>query len=254
MASTVDSLRNSLKVLARVQPSENIKDPDVDQAITDAMTQHNVLYSVSTLPDVEVEAVLTLGWIKLCFIRASNYASQTDVSGGSFQQEAQSPFNKCLRLASQLEKRYKQLVTGLELDNNSGTITVSDVFRKSDLMDGIVPATLSPALPPILLSLVSSSGTTIILSWETRLDANWKESYLYCVEAATLYEEWNFNSATGVPRITDNATKALTLTDGSVKSAKVLSVNNLVINHFILVGRSLSDKYVWSNELIVPAF
>ena len=60
MASTVDSLRNSLKVLARVQSSENLKDTDVDQAITDAMAQHNVLYSVSTLPDVEIEAVLKL--------------------------------------------------------------------------------------------------------------------------------------------------------------------------------------------------
>ena len=68
--ATLASMVSTLKEVANISANDRITDDRLGAFISQAVVQHNPLYTLSTLPVREEEPVLTLAWIKVCLKRA----------------------------------------------------------------------------------------------------------------------------------------------------------------------------------------
>lgn len=257
--AVLSTLRDSLKRQARVQPSENFTDPDVEGFINAALREHNSNYTIGTLPAAEEELVLLLGWIRLCHSRAAQWAQAADTGGQArLGQDNDTPFKKNMSLAKSLKLRYDELRIGLGLESKSDVIEVSTSTAQDTWTEAEVPLALSRPLTAPVLSLAAgeslAEGTTYILKWTVERSENFQEWRLFHMAtasngAATIREEWNQFSAAKTPQISDAAALVKTISDQQILCLRVTGVDKSQRNLFLLVAVSRSGKYSYGNEL-----
>lgn len=200
--------------------------------------------------------MLLLAWIKICHYRASRLASANSQSGAAgFGTDRNTPYYKNIDLAKRLQEQYEMLVSrlGVTAITNPGSIHVSELLIANDRLGGAIVPLTKAVVPPITLYLVEADATTITIGWTMTTYKNFVQTHVASIEGAgPLYQQWNFASASGVPRINDLATilKPIIL-DERVRSVRVENVNRALVNRFVVAVMGLDDQWGWSNELIV---
>jgi hypothetical protein len=259
--ATLADLTDKLKRMASVEDSEHIHDDtDLKECLDRALLQHNARLTYDSLPAREEEPFLILAWIGVCFIRASRAAKDGNVSGGSgFGQDRESIYSKNVRLARELKARYDMLCADLEIDTASDGVVVGTLTRADDFDNIVLPLSVAPQPPIVSLKLDPSNqslttGDYYTLSWDFKRFTNFREFRIYHLEGSNpVFEDWNFHSATGIPKVANNALLLNTYARQDVTKLKVQGLNKGagITNRFLIVVRSLSDTYSYSNELIL---
>lgn len=253
--ATVSSLVDQLKALASIQASELFAAGDLNSYMIAALRQHDKNMSAATLPVSEEEPVITLAWIKVCYVRASRYSSQPNVNGASgYGQDRNSPYNKNMDLAKNLMKRYTELVTDLGIEHGGAGVSVGNLIVKDLSFDGLVPLIANPNIPPLLLAETDFGETFSVLDWTFDTFDNFREFLLFhLIGDAPIFQEWNFNSSVGTPKISDNAKKVFSTLDYRATAVKITDLDKTLVNRFLLVVRSRSENFGYSNEITLQS-
>lgn len=254
--ATIATLLEQLRSVARIEDSDNLDQSQLELFLTQAMTQHNTGYTYASLPASEEEAVVILAWIRVCLDRATRAAITPGTSGpNGFGQEGESVYSKNTRLADKLRERYAALTGALRVRSSEG-VTLGTLLRDDDELDAQVPLSASVSPSPVILSAPSGQsdtvGTTHIVEWSSEWYSNFSDYLLFHVEGATsLFQAHNFNSDSGVPRILNGATLVASFSDQDQKSCQISELDKSQTNRFLIVSRSRSGKYSYSNELVL---
>ncbi len=250
--AVIAALVAELTSLARVEPSEGISNDDLTSAVEQALSQHDKFASAATLPTEEEEPVLTLAWVKVCLIRAAIAAKDGNASGGQgFGMDRNTPYQKNMDMAQKLTLRYATLCNQLKIDRNR--VIVGQLFVRDALFDALVPLLQTKNMPRTLLTQVSYAAGILVVRWATEAFDDFLQMIVFTTQGATpLFQEWNNNSGTGIPKILEGAVKLITMTDPTITSLKITGLDNTQTNRVLLVLKSRSLIYGYSNELVVP--
>lgn len=257
--ATLQQLRQRLIQDASITSSENLVFSQLERIISAAITQHNPAYTVSSLPAEEEEAVLLLAWSAVCYRRAAAFAQERDAKGSNgFEHESNTPYRKNIDLAEKLLKRYEIVVSGMGLARSAKGIVVGTILAKENDFGSLTP--LGQANVPMLSLALTvtpevSPITSAVMSWSpVSEDLNDYEVLIFTRTGTDpIFQNWNAESDSGIPRIADGTTLLATVSDMAIKSLKVTDMNRAVANRFIAVARNRSLKYTYSNEVAVAA-
>ena len=261
----------SLKEVANVTANDVISDTLAGTFLTQALAQHNPLYSVASLPAREEEAVQILAWIKVCLKRASNVVSQQTAHGpAGFGQDRETPYRKNMDMVAQLQRHYQAVCGRLGLSNDGTGVTVSFLTTLDDRTDAVTPLSLEPVVGPLVLTVTQSTSNLSIFdfTWNFPAFDNFDSVQLFMVERTvqevddTLYQEWNYESDTGIPRLLNGATLLVTVSRADQKSVRVTELDITKCHRFLAVLKTRSGHYAYSEEYYgiadcipaVPAF
>lgn len=251
--ATMSDLVERLKREAKIEESEGFSDDeDLAVDIADAVARHNPYYTVASLPDSEIGLVMLLAWSKVCLRRATKFAKETDSKGAQgFAADRSTPYTKNIGLAKALEERYKAMADNMGVASSSTAIVQGKLLTKDALLNLVTPTYLNN-VPSVKLTLADSGPDYVVLEWDTREYDDFREFLVFAKEGAAIYQKWNIDSATGTPLILDSATRVADLTQPDQRAIKITGVDRSVeTNHFLVVSRSGSNKYAYSNEVTV---
>ena len=248
-SARLDALAIELEALASVENTESFADalPDYVQA---AIVQHDKGLTIDSLPEAEEECVLTLAWIKVCLVRASKAAQDANITGAAgFGADRNSPYNKNMSLAKDLMARYSTLCSSIQ--PSKSRVVTGQLYVRDQVFDALVPLMMNQSPTKILLSGSVAADNTAILSWTVDQMTDFHEFLLFFMEGTdAIYQQWNNFSALGVARINDGATKVFSYNSPQISSVKATEVDHTKTNRFLLVMRTRSGSYVYSNELV----
>lgn len=251
--ANINELVAELTDLSNVETSEKISTGSLQKYIEDAVKAHDKQLTVQTLPPDEEEPVLTLAWIKVCLIRAAKFSKQSNLAGGQgFGSDSKTPYDKQMNMVKSLTERYSDLCGKLRINRNG--IVLGQLFVRDDIFDAVVPLFETPDMPPIHLSLAQASNNNAIIQWKT--DKNFSDFFqciLIYLESPTdcIFQKWNFDSAVGIPNLNNSAAVLHTFNDPTVLSAKVQNLDMTATHRFMVVWRTRTYRYVYSNEITV---
>ena len=255
MAQLAD-LVATLTDLAIVEPSE-FTSTQLGNYILGALQQHNPSLTLATLPVIEEECVVTLAWIKVCLLRASAAAKQGSVHGASgYGQDRDTPYTKNMNMAKMLRERYVMLCEAADVQNSDGQIVIGQLKVRDQLFDALVPFFVSEDMPDVLLTVDNPTDTTsdfFILHWKMKDFSNFLSFYVYALVGNgtdSIYQAWNYTSATGVPCLNDAATRVVSFNTFDTRACKMTGIDKTVQVRFMIVVRSASNRYAFSNELV----
>ena len=252
------SLRDDLTDWADIQTSEkNLSDTGtLDGIILNALLLHNDQYTLETLPAKEREPVLTLAWVKVCYIRASKFAREAGVSGGNgFGQNRDTPYYKNTALAQSLMARYKELCADLNIPNSKSSIHVSNIKVRDTRLDALVPLLVTENLPLVIATLSDPepSSDYLILTFTFDYFTDYGSHYVYSLEGTTpIFQNWNYASKTEIPYINESATQLIFWTNPQVKALKIVGVDKTQNFRYLVAVRSRAEQYAYSNEVVFP--
>ena len=251
----------SLKEVANVTANDVISDTLAGTFLTQALAQHNPMYSITSLPAREEEVVQILAWIKVCLKRASNVVSQQTAHGpAGFGQDRETPYRKNMDMVAQLQRQYQAVCGRLGLSNDGTGVTTSFLTTLDDRTDAITPLSLEPTVGPLVLTVTQSTTNLSIFdfSWNFPAFDNFDSVQLFMVERTlletddALYQEWNYESDTGIPRLLNGATLLVTISRADQKSVRVTELDFLLRHRFLAVLKTRSGHYAYSEETYVP--
>lgn len=234
---------------------------DLWKVVDGGMSAHNPNYTYATLPSQEEELVMYRAWIIVCLIRANRYAQESNVSATTpgFTQERSTPYTKNISFSAKLEEIYDRKCNLLGINPTpaqANVITVSQALRHSNRLCGaIVPISGAAIQRTISIAASAQTSTTFILTWSGYQE--FSEFYSYNIFALsddtnTLYQSWNNSTNTwAIPLINPNA---VSLWIGYTQTASAIEVSNVdftLTNRYLLVVRSKSNTYLYSNELVL---
>lgn len=264
MATSVplSDLVNDLRFYARIQDSENLKDSsDLNRIVKNAASRHNSSFtltdSTSNIPQKEKNVVLLLAWVLLMRVRASRFAMEANTSQGGFGTDRNTPYHKCMDMAKELERQYKEecLSLGLESYYGSSNNVVSSVVTCESLDLGAQTPIENSAPPPAIVlstdAAVAPDGT-IVVRWTQDFFENF---YSYCVftiaGADPIFQDWNFGGS--YPGINGFSSASNPINDQTIKAVKLTGIPfaALAVNRFLVTCSSKSGKYSYSNEVVV---
>lgn len=257
MATTATALATVMKGRARVQSSEGISDATLESLITAGLTEHNPSLTFATLPTAQEELVILLGWIRLCVVRAGKAAQEGNLSGPSgYGQDRNTPYYKNMDLAKNLRAQYDSLAKslGLAATQETQSVVVSDLLKPAVVHRGEATSEhYTPAPPVPVLALETDLNTEAVLIWTF---PHWDQFYsfiLFTSDSTTeqIYQDWNMASQTTTPRISNLATKLIEWYDNDVRAVKVTDLDRAKDQRFLLVVRSKTDTYSYSNEVVI---
>jgi len=262
--TTLSVLVTELKFNARVQSSEGFTDPgDFQKVVADAVRLHNSTYVATTVsctvPEVEKDVVGLLAWARLCMVRASRFATDSNASGQGWGTDRNTPFYKCLELHKILTAQYTEgcKALGLTVFAGAGAIALSEVTCENLDMGAQTPIEMSLTPPVIRLystptTAVNSNGTLAVY-WEQANYSNFAKTVLVHVTGSTsVYDAGNYASAV-LPRIIDTAAIVGTVTNPDIRALNLtdIAVTPGIINRFLVASVSKSGKYTYSNEIVL---
>lgn len=260
----VDNLIAELKLLAAVETTDGIADTDLKTYFLQAVKQHDRNLDTSdalvNLAPEEEEPVLTLGWIKVCLVRAAKAAKESSVQGvAGYGRNVDSPYAKQMSMAEKLSDRYYKLCERLRLTTNR--VVVGQLFVRDQIFDALVPLLQTANQPRVLLSLATDTSglsdtlNAVVLTWTAENASDFYDLRIYCLTGnVPIFQQWNNTSGTGVPCINDSAVPLLiSERNPSVNTVRITDLDLRVVNRFLIVLRSRSGKYSYSNELVVAA-
>lgn len=261
MNTTLTNLINLLKFWGRVQPSEGFHDPDdLTNIITQAVGLHNSAYVVSssacTVPAKEEYVVTLLAWSLLCTVRATKFANEASIRADGFVSNRDTPFEKNLKLADLLRKRYEEQckIIGLTIFAGAGPVRVSQALSVEADTGAMLPFDISQEPPLVQLTSEGNIGSgTLILVFTTTLFDQFAARYVFHSSGSEpLHQPWNFASAV-FPGVDSAATKLMEIGDQRLRQIKL---TNLVttpgtVHRFLVATKTRSDVNGYSNELVL---
>jgi hypothetical protein len=261
--TTLAAILTDLKRYAQIPSSEAISDSDLEAAIQDAVSQHNAAYTATSsscsVPVEEKFPVVLFSWSLVSVLRASARAGESSGGGPSgFNSDRQSPFAQLMKLANDLKTRYAEACKSLGLSKyaGSGVPVMSEVTCENLDLGVQTPVEMAIPLPaPILSSANQVAGNgELVLSWEFKDNSNFSQYVLFHLSGSSaIYENWNYDSTSGVPLINNNASNLMSTNRMERRATKVLNLSATqgTINRFLLVAVSKSGKYSYSNEVVI---
>lgn len=250
------TLIEKLKDWADVQQSEDFSGTTLGGYITDAIKLHNSSYTLETLPDLEVEPVLTLAWAKLTFVRASKWARQNNTGGQvGFSQNRDTPYYKLTLFADKLKQRYAELCADLGIPDAKSSIKVSNLKVMDTRLDALTPIFATDNLPIVTLTVDDNDEDgELIVSWPRTWFSDFRCVYLFVYQnppsGQTIFQNWNYASKTGVPRINESASLIKTFYDPNDFCVKVTDLDKTNPIRFLLALSSRSVQFGYSNEFV----
>jgi len=265
---TLADLVGDLKFNSQVQTSEGYADPaDYERVIKGAGLKHNSSYVITstecTVPDVERAVLGMLANSDFCLVRAAKVAnSPTLTAPAGFGTDRNTPFYKLMALAKALLQQYEDACKALGLDNYYGSVQGSASTATSETVvisadhGGLIPTEISPvpAAPKLECSPVNavSPDGTIILSWNFINHTNFSAYRIFHMTGdAPIFQNWNFGSKVGTPKINDLAEVVGSINEIDCKSVMLtdLPIDVGTVNRFLVVIATKSARYAYSNEL-----
>jgi hypothetical protein len=144
----------------QTDPLYKIPDTALEDIMTDAISTHNPLYSLSTLPVNEVQFVLWLGMIEVYYGIATESAAYYQIMAQGAQLNRQQIFDHFTLLAKQLQDKY-----------DKAWIKFMTQTWEAQSVDIVIPTRYNPRtyrlMQPatIALSVIAQTPTTISLQW-----------------------------------------------------------------------------------------
>lgn len=261
---TETDARNRLIAVAVIGSSEQenaLTTTELNRIIADSVREHNNAYAdISEVPDRELEAVLLLSLERVQLRRALEFATQSDLKGAQgYGVDRNTPYYKCIDSANSFRKQYEALVARLNL-STKGDVVVSTVTKLSPTYDRLVPDAAAPLLPGITLALHDQSdddatGDSYILEWTLEREAPYEFFYYHLfrrVGDSAIIEPWTFDSTHGIPKISSDATKLVSIDNIAQRVARVtgLTKTGATKNRFVVVLESRNGNFKLSNELV----
>jgi hypothetical protein len=263
--ATIADLVAKLKIRASIMPDERLSptvaelDDYLSEIIHEAVTQHNVAYTVATLPAAEEMLVIILAQIEICYLRAEKTVKDAPLTTsqnvvGTLQLD--SPFNKNMKLAERLTLRYEELVTAMGLASGVQTvISQTNAYIKSDRLDRLFPFFAVPAAPPGLLTGVANSSTEIDLEWSVTPVEFFDRFFFFWKVTPGVYLPTYPTGNMTVPRISSSAILIYDTRDQTEKGILAQGFDPASDNYFMMVTKTQQNKYTYSSEIkvITPA-
>jgi hypothetical protein len=252
-----------LKKKASIQESETQFTSNADELLKSimdaALLEHNAGFSYTNLPVDQERLVLLLAWEEVSITRASAIADAPNLSGTSgYGQDRNSPYYKNIDLAKKLREKYSELCSlmGLSTTSEPSSVVSSNIIIPSDELSGaLVP--VSVALPPnMVLSLAETHAGEVVLIWTVRDYKNFLSLRIAYMtgNSEALYQDWNFDSSTGIPKVNNSAIiLPTTITDRRIRSVKVSGLSFTNVQYFLLIMEGLGNFFSYSNVLAVAA-
>jgi hypothetical protein len=261
--TTLAAMVISLKARAQIQESEGFTDAEIQTLISTATGRHNPDYVATTtscnVPARESFPVVLLSWIDVCYVRASKFSTEATLSQSGFSSDRNTPFYKCLALAEKLMEQYATVCgsLGLETSASGGVPVQTEVTTENADLGAQTPVEMSKEPPTLTAASTPADAVnddgSIVINWSQQLFDNFSGFHIVYLEGGTasIFQEWNFNSASGVPRLIDTAEVIAVISDPSIHSVKLIDLDPTVglIHHFIVASKSKSGKWSYSAEI-----
>jgi hypothetical protein len=259
---TLASMVEELKRKAHVQGSEDIGDTDMESLVLGALGRHNSGYilgssSTTTLPASESWPVLLLAWSDLMLLRANRFATQANMSGTGNQvgTDRNTPFFKCLEMHKTLLGQYGTACLSLGLTTYANASKVSNITITDPMTGAEIPRLISASVePPLITGPAAISGDYLILEWSFRPQLNFYNLSLFFDNSIeNIKQPWNSDSTSGYPFIRDGLSPLWVTLEANRSQAKIedLDYSSGQQLHFLLVTRSRSGNYSYSNEHVI---
>lgn len=260
---TSDDIRETLKSQlvrrAVIQPAEGLA-ATLDDIFTTALSQFDPSTegNFTALTPIEYEAVILLAWIEVCMTRASTMAPQPSLAlrnnAPGFGADRDTPFKKCMDLAKKLEERYHAYCErhGIgEYEEDGGDVTVGSLYRDDERSSGKLPVTDAPALPIPTLTATPETGA-VLIEWNLGSPDTLAEAMLFVCTNSAIYQPWNQNSTTGIPRLNNLASITYRTTDIGEKAVRCTTTSGTY--YFLLVLRDTNGNLTYSAPVtaVVP--
>lgn len=263
--TTLELLVEDLKLKSQVQTSDGFSNPEVfESLVKSAGKKHNSSYVITgascTVPSLEHDAVVYLAWAELCVIRASMFAAAPSTNAQGFGTNRDTPYYKLMDLSKELRVMYKEACEAIGLSSfyGSGAITQSEVTVESIDLGAQAPLEMSATPPSPVITTTPSDRVngdgTIVVNWTTKDFSNFEWfAVVFLQGASAIYQDWNWNSTTGIPRLNNSATVLGRINRMDIRSVKLenLTATTGTVNRFLVVLKTKSGKYAYSNEVAI---
>lgn len=259
--ATLNTLIARLRREISVSQGESFNNERLTEFLTDSLTQHNSAYSWASLPANEELAIIFLSASKAAFDRAQKLANKpsSSVKSGSFntsvEADHQTPFDKNMKLYRAFLDRYEGYCAsiGVSTNGSGGGIVKGRVTKRDSELEALTPLASSEPISSVLLSSAQGDDNTeLILSWVSEAGFNFSEWVIFTLPSSdSIHRSWNLNTNGGIPQINTSATKVATINDPTQKSVKITGINRAVDNSFLVVGVTRSQKFTYSNEILL---
>lgn len=258
------AIKTSLIKRAEVQDVERVYG-SLDLFINEALIEYKNADTAdfSVLHVLERRLIVYLAWISVCYSRASALAPQASQKPGSntgygFGTDRDTPFNKCMSLATKLREQYDALkeefdskygdANGADGGDGSGDVEVGVLTRKEEYLSVTVPYKQANAVPILTFESYAAGVGEVLLGWSKFDPANFQEAYVFRSSVAGIHQKWYHDGNSGVPFVAAAATKIYTTTDYLSKQIKQTALPAGTY-YFVLVVKSINEVYTYSDEL-----
>ena len=238
---------DKLKVVANVQPSENIDNSTLERFVQESVFEHDSNFSsINDVPVAELSLVNKLAWIRLSYLRASRHMGgnlTTDRSG--YGQDRDGPFEKYLQLAKRLRKEYEdesQKFTGDSVV--SGTVTKPSMFTGEFFGENTLPKLAPPAL-----NVSKFDNSSAVLNWTAVLSERFASYKVYSSELPNTVKLWNV-SGTNIG-VADYVSLIKEIQDSKQLSIRVGGMNPAIPFYFLVGVTDVNGFTSFSNEVSI---
>jgi len=249
MASTT-TLVTTLRGNASIEPSE-YDDTRLQGWLNDALNQHNHRYTLGTLPTHEIDCVIFLAWIKVCYARASAATLFYSVSGRSGSINKAEIVRNNLDLAQVLREDYISLCQRLGV-NPAPEIVVSDVTKMDESLHAMTPVSAHTAPQVSTLSISNHTGTSVDLAWTEAIPKDTFLRYrLFFGNEAGLQDMTTLGDLDTTYYGVDNSKAQLLKTYDEIwrTSCRITGLDETLDYYFVLVVEDVNGKFSVSNEV-----
>lgn len=253
MSVSIETLRTQLRRDSKFK-DKKLSDPELDGLLMSALYEYDpsLQGDFSLVPSAHSDLIVLLAWEKGCLTLASQIADEASVSArnpNSFGQDRDSPHAKLLKMAEALRHRYLLMRDALQVKQASA-VTGGRFYYKNSITDSYT-STLDPLISGSMLTVVSIEEGECVLRWTQNVDTTFHSYVLVKSNNPNIRQEWDFNTALGIPQIASSAALVFDANDRKKIAVKVTGLLNETPYYFLLITRSDRKKYAYSNEVAV---
>lgn len=232
-------------------PSTEYTDTQLNVWLDDALNQHTKVYTFDTLPARQIDAVVLLAWIKVCYARASKASMYFSISGREGSINKAEIVSNNLQLVTQLREEYITLCGRLGI-SAAPEIVVSDFEIMDESVGAETPTEVhqAPQVPVLVAS--DWAGTTVTLSWGEAVPRNTFSRYeIYFGTESGLEDRTTLGEDNPV-HLGVSATKATfikSLTSIEKNCISIGDLNPAIDYYFVIVLVDINGRIAVSNEV-----
>lgn len=240
-----------LKKEANVQASEGYDDAKLSEWLRAAVARHVPEQARGDAPDItddNDEPVILLAWESLSFARAARYVNQTDARGNAGTDDRTSPYARNMNLAAALRRRYNDIVAQLETVEQGGEIIQGRLVIRSEITDTVPGKVYGPIIIGLQATNITPDSCDVV--WAIGYSDTFTDAYLYTSEG-TIYDPSNTANDDGIPSVAEAAVQIGHFQDQASTGARISDLTPGTTSHFLLVVKTRTGRYYYSNEIVV---